>query len=465
MVAGAHEVFNQVWREAEIPLHGDVEIEGNDPIFPVPFRVGDAGAATIAACGAMAAELWRSRSGRSQKVSVAVDAAAAAMRSAEYLRRDQASNHPTPRSIRGLQQDIYRTRDDRWVYLHRGFPHHRARIASVLDGADDHEALAAAVRRWDAAALEDAIVQAGACAGMVRSHDEWLAHGQGAAVERLPLLEVVRIGDSQPEAMPAGVRPLSGIRVIDVTRVLAGPMCARTLTEHGADVLRIGTTRLPNNELQNIDTGYGKRSTVLDLTGETGAGQLRTLIGDADVFSQGYRPGSMASRGLGMDDLAAMRPGIVYVQLSAFGHVGPWNQRRGFDTLVQVVSGMAAEYAQDGRPRLLPLSVLDYCTGYLAAFGVMVALCRRARDGGSYLVRVSLAQTARWVTGLGRIASSIAAGAPQDLSPERIDELCIEADTAYGRIRYLAPIAQLSETPAQWDRPAVPLGHDPPTWG
>jgi crotonobetainyl-CoA:carnitine CoA-transferase CaiB-like acyl-CoA transferase len=334
----------------------------------------------------------------------------------------------------------------------------------VFDGADDHERLAGAVGQRDAAELEAAIVGAGACAGMVRTRDEWLAHDQGAAVEGLPLFEVIRIADSPPETLPVGARPLSGIRVIDVTRVLAGPMCARTLAEHGADVLRIGTSRLPNNELQNIDTGYGKRSTVLDLTSEGGATQLRTLVQDADVFSQGYRPGSMANRGFGLEEIATLRPGIVYVQLSAFGHDGPWSERRGFDTLVQVVSGIAAEYAHDGRPRLLPVSVLDYCTGYLAAFGVMVALSRRARDGGSYLVRVSLAQTARWVTGLGRIPSHLAAVAPQELSPERIAQLCVTADSAFGRLRYLAPIAQLSETPARWDRPAVPLDHDPALW-
>jgi crotonobetainyl-CoA:carnitine CoA-transferase CaiB-like acyl-CoA transferase len=131
---------------------------------------------------------------------------------------------------------------------------------------------------------------------------------------------------------------------------------------------------------------------------------------------------------------------------------------------VQVVSGIATEYAQDGRPRLLPVSVLDYCTGYLAAFGVMIALARRARDGGSYLVRLSLAQTARWLTGLGRVPSGRTAGLPADLSPERIDELRIAAETPYGNLRFLAPVAQLSETPARWERPAVPLDHDPPVW-
>jgi crotonobetainyl-CoA:carnitine CoA-transferase CaiB-like acyl-CoA transferase len=463
-MAKAGDVLDQLWRAAGLPPPVTVEIEGQDPIFPLPFRIGEAGAAVIAASGAMAAELWRMRTGRRQQVRVAVDAAAAAMRSQQYLQRDKPSDEPTPQTIRGLNQDIYRTRDDRWVYLHRGFPHHRARIAALLDGADDADSLARAVRQWDAADLENAVVRAGACAGMARSHDEWLAHEQGAAIERLPLFEVIRVGESPPEALPEGPRPLSGIRVIDVTRVLAGPMCARTLAEHGADVLRIGTTLLPNNEQQNIDTGHGKRSTVLDLTSEAGAAQLRTLIREADVFSQGYRPGSLAGRGFGVADLAAMRPGIIYVQLSAFSHEGPWRGRRGFDTLVQVVSGMALEYAQDGRPRLLPVSVLDYCTGYLAAFGVMVALSRRAREGGNYLVRVSLAQTARWVKGLGRVPPDLAAAAPADLPPERIAQLSTTADTPDGRLRFLAPVAQLSETPARWERPAVPLDHDAPTW-
>jgi crotonobetainyl-CoA:carnitine CoA-transferase CaiB-like acyl-CoA transferase len=459
--------FEQLWQMANLPLPADVEFQGQDPILPLPFRVGDAGAAVIAASAAMAAELWRLRTGRRQRVRVAVDAAAAAMRSNQYVRRDQPEHTEegtAPQSIRGLNQDIYQTHDDRWVYLHRGFPHHRSRIASVLDGADDATSLAEAVRRWQAADLEEAIVRAGACAGMARSRAEWLAHAQGAAVERLPLFEVIRVGDGPAEPPPEGPRPLSGIRVLDLTRVLAGPTCARTLAEHGAEVLRVGTDLLPNNELQNIDTGHGKRSTVLDLTSAAGAATLRSLLRGADVFSQGYRPGSLARRGFGVEDVVALRPGIVCVELSAFGDDGPWRERRGFDTLVQVVSGMALEYAQAGRPRLLPVSALDYCTGYLAAFGAMVALSRRAREGGSYLVRLSLAQTARWLQGLGHVPSHLSEAVPADLPPERIAQLSIRAETPYGGVRFLAPVAQLSETPARWERPAVPLDHDPPSW-
>src|SRR5436190_1881345 len=175
-LATARDVLDQLWHEAGVAPPVEVALRGQDPVFPLPFRVGDAGAAVA-------------------------------------------------------------------------------------------EHLAQAVRRWDAAPLEDAIVRAGACAGMARTHDEWLSHDQGATVARLPLFEVIRVADSPPEPLPDGSRPLSGVRVIDVTRVLAGPMCARTLAEHGADVLRIGTTALPNNDLQNIDTGHGKRSTGLDLAG------------------------------------------------------------------------------------------------------------------------------------------------------------------------------------------------------
>jgi hypothetical protein len=228
--------------------------------------------------------------------------------------------------------------------------------------------------------------------------------------------------------------------------------------------LRVGTSRLPNPEDQIIDTGHGKRSTVIELATPAGVQQLRTLIGGADVFSQSYRPGSLAARGFSVEDVAALRPGIIYVSLSAFSHVGPWRERRGFDTLVQAVSGIADEYALDGKPRLLPVSALDYTTGYLAAYGVMAALARRAQEGGSYHVRVSLAQTGRWLTGLGRVAPELVRTAPESLPRERLEALCMTSATPFGRLRHLAPIVQLSETPAHWDRPAVPIDHDEPAW-
>lgn len=460
-------MLSELMAAAAFAPETDVTFGGADPVFPLPLRIGEAGAAAIAATGVAAAELWRQRGGRGQRVHVEVDAAAAAMRGYQYLRRESDGAEPSmgraPR-LPGSGGGIFRTADDRWIYLHGGFEHHRRRIREVLACEADAESIARAVAGWRAAALEDAIVAHGACAGMVRTAEEWSSEPQARAVAALPLFEVLRVGDSPPEPLPAGGRPLAGVRVLDLTRVLAGPTCARTLAEHGAEVLRVGTDRLPNDETQTIETGHGKRSTVLDLTDTGGAATLRELIRGADVFSQGYRPGSLAARGFSPEEVAALRPGIVYVTLSAFGHEGPWRQRRGFDTLVQAVSGIAQEFALDGKPRLYPVSALDYITGYLAAFGAMVALRRRASEGGSYLVRISLAQTGRWLTGLGRVAPERLAATPADLPPERIAALSTTSETPFGRLQHLAPIVQLSETPARWDRPAVPLDHDEPVW-
>ena len=442
-----------------------VAIQGADPVFPLPFRIGSAGAASIAAAGLAAADLWALGNGGEQDVSVDVRAASAAMRSGTYLRIESESDslEQIAPNVRSDVAGMYPARDGRWIYLHCNFAHHR----ELLDCSDDREGFAAAVANWDAAELESAVVAEGACAGLVRSSDEWVQGDQANAIAKLPLFEVMKIGESPPEPAGSGARPLSGVRVLDLTRVLAGPICARTLAEHGADVLRIGNSHLPEHGLHTIDTGHGKRSVVLDLETADGTEQLRTLARDADVFSQGYRPGSLESRGFSAQALAEARPGIIYVTLSAFGHAGPWSDRRGFDTLVQSVSGFSDEYADDAAdsaPRLLPVSALDYITGYVAAFGVMTALRRRATEGGSYMVRVSLAQTGRWVASLPRVAVDAMRAADDDLGAAEIAALSTTTESVFGRLTYLAPVAQLSRTPARWERPAVPLAHDEPVW-
>jgi hypothetical protein len=198
----------------------------------------------------------------------------------------------------------------------------------VLGCADEQQAIAEAVSRWEGAALEEAIVQAGAAGAMVRGHAEWSDHAQARALARLPLFDIVRLADAPPRPLPPAGRPLSGVRVLDLTRVLAGPTCGRTLAEHGASVLHIGTPRYPDNEHMMQDTGHGKRSAVLDLTLEADAARLRELIAGAHVFVQGYRPGALAALGFSPREVAKLRPGIVYVTLSAWGHEGPWSMRR-----------------------------------------------------------------------------------------------------------------------------------------
>ena len=451
------------WDEQRV---SEVEFSGGtDPILPTPFRIGDTAAASLAAVGLAVSDLWKLRTGRGQDVRVDVRQATASMRSSRYMTKDGKSIAAERHTLMG----VYPAKNGRWSYLHCNFPNHRDAALSVLGVGEDAEAVRQAVSRWDALELEEAVIAARGAGGMVRSMDEWAQHPQSAAVASLPLLEIEKIGDSPPVPLPEGSRPLSGVRVLDLTRVLAGPTCARTLAEHGADVLKITGPHLPSIGSQEFDTGHGKLSAHLDLREEKDLETLRELIREADVFSQGYRPGTLAGRGLAPEDLAELRPGIVYVSLSAFGRVGPWASRRGFDTVVQTVSGITARQgdlfpgAEPG-PQFYPVSAIDYLTGYLMAFGTLLALARRAREGGSWLVRISLAQTGRWLVGRGQVPEAELREVPEDFTPDEIALWSTFSDLSIGRVSHLAPVLQLSETQPHWSRPAVPLGYHEPVW-
>lgn len=438
-----------------------VKIVGHDPVLATRFRLGEMAAGIHAACGVAVADLWELRTGRHQQVEVDVRAAAATLRSYMYL-RVEGSSVPRPPSITGF----YPARDGRWFYLHGNFPGTSARenALAILECDDNIESAAAGVLRWDAQALEDAFADRGCCGAMVRSAEEWALHAQGRVLQTLPVVEVIKIGNSPPEPLPAGDRPLSGIRVLDLTRVLAGPTCARTLAEHGAEALRIGAPHLPSAGMFVMDTGHGKRSAFLDLRRDSDAQKLWTLIGDADVFSQSYRLGALAGRGFSPKALAEARPGIIYVSMNCYGHEGPWPHRRGWEQLAQAVSGIAKEEGEPGNPRLVPAAATDYSTGYMAAFGALVALNRRARQGGSYLVRASLTQSGMLLNRLGRVAEDDATAQDQVLSPDEVSHLTVETDTPFGRMTHLAPVVKLSETPARWTLPTVPLGTHEPAW-
>ncbi|HXT94393.1 MAG TPA: CoA transferase [Trebonia sp.] len=443
-----------------------VTLEGADPVFPTVFPIGDVGAAVLAACTLQAARIWRERTGQAQAITVAVDAAAAAMRSSRYLRPD-----PLPeggvRRLGGLA--TYRTADDRYIYFQRLFPHHNERLSKVLGVPLEEPAMSAAVARWDGAALEEAVSAGGSCAGLVRTREEWLALPVAAHVAAAPLVDITAVPGGPAKPVAAGPRPLSGLRVLDLTRVLAGPTSARALAEHGADVLRVSLPGLPDNDGMMKDTGHGKRSVELDLKSSPGADRLRELIAGADVFIQGYRPGALAALGFGADTVAELNPSIVTVDISAYGHLGPWRDRRGFDSVVQSVNGLAvanagAADAVSGPPVFLPANPLDYTTGYLAALAALAALRRRAREGGGYQVRVSLARTGEWLWGLPRLDAATAAARPRELPDERLDELMISRDTPFGRLRYLAPAAKLTATPGGWDLPTPLPDQDDPAW-
>jgi crotonobetainyl-CoA:carnitine CoA-transferase CaiB-like acyl-CoA transferase len=463
-----HNALRSILPAAGIPADRatSVEISGDaDPILPTPFRIGAAGSATLAATGLAAADLWETRTGRRQSVAVDVRRATASLRSGHYMKLGDGQVSHARNSIMG----VYPTKDGRWSYVHANFPNHRAAALSVLGVPEDREAVAKAVLTWNAADLEEAIIAAKGAGGMVRTHAEWALHPQAAAIAALPVLEIVKIGEAPPEPLPAGTRPLSGVRVLDLTRVLAGPTCARTLAEHGADVMKITGAHLPNLGYQEFDTGHGKLSAQLDLREQRDVDTLRGLVREADVFSQGYRPGTLGNRGLSPEELAAIRPGLVYVSLCAFSHTGPWASRRGFDTVIQTVSGITSRQAETvpaktPGPQFYPVSAIDYCTGYLMAFGAMVALNRRATEGGSWLVRTSLAQIGKWIVDLGEVPASAARDTPAEFTPAELENWAMVSDTPSGKLRHLRPVVRMSETPTYWARPSVPLGYHQPVW-
>ena len=447
-------------RAAEIEIAGEM-----DPVLPTPFRITEAASASLSAVGLAVADLWELKTGRRQEIKVNTRRATASLRSGQYMRIEGAPASEGRNRIGG----VYPARGGRWSYLHCNFPNHRDAALKVLGVEEDPEAVRRAVAGWDALELEEAIIAAGGAGGMARSMEEWSQHPHAAAVTSLPLLEIEKIGDSPPEPPPEGPRPLSGVRVLDLTRVLAGPTCARTLAEHGADVLRVTARHLPSISSREDDTGHGKLSAYIDLREQRELDAMLGLVREADVFSQGYRPGALAGRGLSPEDLAILRPGIVYVSLSAFGRAGPWASRRGFDTVVQTVSGITTRQGElfpgaEPGPQFYPVSAIDYLTGYLMAFGTLVALDRRAREGGSWLVRISLAQVGRWLVGLGEAPEADLRDVPKEFTAEELQRWSTVSDAPSGRLHHLAPALQLSETQPYWSRPSVPLGYHDPVW-
>jgi crotonobetainyl-CoA:carnitine CoA-transferase CaiB-like acyl-CoA transferase len=442
------------WHDA--PLSA-LHIAPSPNVLPTTLPIGALAGATLGATGLAAAALWRLRSGRLQSVGVDIRAATLAMTSSTYLRvNGQAVKSWDP--ITGY----YRVSNGEWVYLHGNFPHLRDGLLKLFKVPNDPAALRAALASWSAADIENAAGQLGLCGVIVRQRAEWEAHPQALATAALPLIEFTRIGDAPPRPLSHAARPLSGIRVLDLSRVIAGPMAARTLAEHGATVLQVGAAHLPSIESLVIDTGFGKQSCAINIDTAAGSNKLHELIDSADVFLNAYRPGALERRGFSPAALAQQRPGIIYLSISAFSRAGPWAQRRGYDTLVAAASGLTRSGTED--PARLPCQPLDYLTGYLGAFGTMLALQRRAVEGGSWHVQLSLERTSAWIREmtdtLGR-ESSVAAIVPPS---SEIDDLYIETPSRFGALRHLKPVVQMPETPTRWEQPPVPLGSDPAIW-
>ncbi len=424
--------------------------------LPSIFAVSDLAAASIGAAALAADELIGAR--HREVPAVTVDRRLASMWFGWSIRPQGWKLPPVWDALAG----DYRTADG-WIRLHTNNSRHRAAALAALEVAPERDAVAAAVGRWLGDDLESAIVAKHGCAAAMRTAEQWRAHPQGRAVTAEPLVQLETNEAGPPaEWSISRSRSLEGVRVFDLTRVLAGPVATRFLAGLGAEVLRIDP---PDWEEPAIvpEVTLGKRCARLDLKSDADRKTLKALLAGADILIHGYRPGALAGLGFDSEWIRRSRPGLIEVTLDAYGWTGPWATRRGFDSLVQMSSGIAdagMRLTGADHPVSLPVQALDHATGYLMAAAALRGMTRRLVDGSATLSRVSLARTAALLTAYPHSAEDsapLASETSDDFAPD--DEV-----TPWGRARRLRPPIEIDGAPLRWTIPAGALGSSPPGW-
>ncbi len=448
---------SQLLRDAWASLGGDGELvelvsvtgdgEGLLPstLPALPAMLAAVGASTLAASVLDAAR------GAKAPAPVVIDArhVALAARSERYARSGASGEA----SLFAPLSRFWHTADG-WLRLHANYPWHRQRALAVLGCQALPEAVEEAVLSWRGVELEDALAAAGALGYVVRSAQEWQAHPQGRAVAALPLLDSV-VGRGDGRRLGPG-RGADGARVLDLTRVIAGPVATRTLAAWGAEVLRVDSPRLPEIPAQALDMLPGKRSTLLDFSECRGRARVEELLAEADVVVQGYRPGALSRYGLAAGELAERHPHLSLVTLCAWGVNGPWAARRGFDSLVQCPTGIARAEGAEGKPGALPAQVLDHATGYLASAAALLALAGVKLGEPPRSVRLSLAQTARWLMSAG-------AGEREPQRQTRPERFLVSLSGAAQPVHVIAPPGRAGDLLPRWSS-TTELGSDAPSF-
>lgn len=450
-----------------------VTVEDDGPVLAGPLACDDLAVAAVASALLAGAELAQARTGHRPQVTLAVGPVADAVRSERFLRVD---GEPTGPLFDPLSA-FHRTADG-WVRLHANYPHHRAALLRVLDLADDDlPAVRARIAGRSAAELEDALAAAGGVGAAVRSTTDWAAHPAGRALAQQPLVSVSRRTDAtidpraaaRADAVVTPAVPARGYRVVDLTRVIAGPVATRTLAALGAEVLRVDPPGTPELPFGQMDTGPGKLTALLDVRSATGLEQLHALLADADALVTGYRPGALAGLGLGPAELAERHPHLVTASLSAWGDRGPWGTRRGFDSIVQAATGIADVCRSPGAgpddpPGALPAQLLDHATGHLTAAAVLLGLAERERTGQRSHARLALAATASFLLAAPRTQVAVPSPAPAGGGESGRSAHTVELPSAYGVLTQVAPPGRLDGVPLRWAFGAHAWGTDQPVW-
>ncbi|MHB8506677.1 MAG: CoA transferase [Acidimicrobiales bacterium] len=418
-----------------------VELTGEPGQLPSRFAVEEVAVAGVSAALLAATALCRQRGTDVGAVRVDRGHVAGAVRSERYF---AVKGRPAGASFAPLSR-FWRSADG-WVRTHANYPWHRKALVQAMGTSEDPGAVASALEKLSGEEIEDRVFAAGGIAAAVRTIATWHAHPQGEALAAEPLISHESTGNGAPRSRGPADRPLADVRVLDLTRVIAGPVCTRLLGALGAQVVRLDPPgRLDMAAGAAADTLVGKRSALLDLGTLEGAAVLQQLLSEADVVVAGYRPGSLDRFGLDEQSLAALHPGIVAVYLDAWGHSGPWSDRRGFDSVVQAPTGIAMGEARHGdEPGVLPCQILDHGTGYLAAAAALDGLRRQWAEGGTVIRRLSLARTALWLTSQGTRPGDDAAVPATEPDPP---PWLVELESAHGAVTAVAPPGVLGDRP------------------
>ena len=444
---------------------GSVRFAGEDPILPAAHRLGACIGVPLMANAVIAALFHRLRGGPAQDLDLDLRQAVHSINPAAFWEptiNGERAPHPLVLDNPYLILP-YRSADGRWVMPSGVYPRLAAAWCRFLDVPPDLQRVAEAVAGWNAFELEQRASAAGLPVSVVRTPAEWLAHPQGRLLAAQPVVTLERIGDAPAREPAPAERPFERVRVLSFTHAVAGPTVGRTLAEQGADVLCATRPNDYEHEFIYGEANIGSRSAYVDLDTEVGREHLARLLTDADVVVNNHRGGSLERRGLDPWNLAERHPGLIQVSVTCYGAEGPWAHRGGFDMNGSAASGLMTLEGSESEPKL-PVTVLinDYITGYMGAIGAGAALVRRATEGGSWRVSVSLARTAMWCSSLGLVDPARAG----DGEEHRLREpLAYDAASPFGDIHMLAPPVRFSHTPARWPDPIlVPRGSSRPEW-
>jgi crotonobetainyl-CoA:carnitine CoA-transferase CaiB-like acyl-CoA transferase len=454
-----------------------LKFEGVPVAHNLKFPIDEIAAGVHGSIGLLIENIWKLRTGQSQDCTIDIFHAYLSLSSVLFLKQNGYVLSPWDPKYPTV--GIYDTKDSRRIYLHGGHPSLRDKILKVLEAPNEASYIADSVKRWDAQELEDAISAVGGTAVVVRTAPEWAAHPQGAELEKKPVLALKLGSQMTPQAFSDNpTRPLSDIRVLDLTHVLAAPMASRVLAEYGADVLHITSPHVADTPNFVIDTSHGKRQAYLNLKDPKDLDRFKALLAEADVLVEGWRPGFMDDLGLSPELIQIIRPGLIHMRLNCYGDSGPYVNRGGWEQIGQAASGIVESNSYprfDAEGNLVGklsldtiqthgLAICDYLSGFLGAAGILSALIKRSQTGGGYYIPMSLTRCAMWALSKSSTEHTERRPLQLPLSRPEYEQYLKRSEGPYGVLEYLALAVNLSNTPPVLENPCLPLGSGTPEW-